>query len=195
MLQEIPVKIVGQIYGNEDPCGWWIYTHIVCCIAKELCTRISVHVMWIIISPSQLYVYQVLLCGRVVHHISTMIIYRSCYLRTHLVTILVPEVLGSALNSAYYVIFKNNMLPLCLLCASYFTAVGMLLKKNYMNFNKLRWLLNTPPYFTGVLIIQYQLHCCCCCLVNFSVFVCFLCSLCLTFPISYRYCIPNTELT
>ncbi len=65
-----PVKVVGQIKGNQDSSGWWVNTHVVSGVVQELGPGISLNIMGVVVTPSELNVNPVLLRCGAVHNIS-----------------------------------------------------------------------------------------------------------------------------
>ena len=61
------MKVISKINGYQGSSRGGINTHIVSSIVQELCSSITLHIMRVIITPSQLYIYPILLCCRAVH--------------------------------------------------------------------------------------------------------------------------------
>ena len=64
------MKIVSQVNTNEHSSRGGVDTHIVSCVIKVLGTCISLNVMGIIVSPSQLYIHPVLLSCGAIHNVT-----------------------------------------------------------------------------------------------------------------------------
>lgn len=71
----LPVQVVCQIYTNQQAGGGRVDTHVVCGVIQELGSSVTLNVMRVVVSPSELDVYPVLLCSCVVHHVPTIRIY------------------------------------------------------------------------------------------------------------------------
>ena len=67
---DLPVEVVGQIYAYQDASGGWVDAHVVCGVVEELGAGVALNVVAVVVAPSQLDVELVLLCCRIVHHIS-----------------------------------------------------------------------------------------------------------------------------
>lgn len=63
------MKVVSQVDGNQHPSGGWVDAHVVCGVVKELGPGVALNVMRIVVTPAQLNVDPVLLCGGAVHHV------------------------------------------------------------------------------------------------------------------------------
>lgn len=63
------MQIVCQINGNEHASRGWVDTHVICGVVQKLGPGISLNVMRVIVSPSELNVNPVLLSGGAVHNI------------------------------------------------------------------------------------------------------------------------------
>ena len=63
----------GEVDGDEGASWGWVDAHVVHCVIKKLCTSVALHVMWVIVSPVQLDVQPVLLCGQPIHCVSVII--------------------------------------------------------------------------------------------------------------------------
>lgn len=64
-----PVQVISQVYGNEHSSGGGVDTHVVCGVVQELGSGVALNVMRVIVSPSELNVNPVFLCGGAVHHV------------------------------------------------------------------------------------------------------------------------------
>lgn len=65
-----PVEVVGQVDGDEHPCGGGVDTHVVRGVVQELGPGVALDVVRVVVAPAQLDVDPVLLRGGAVHHVS-----------------------------------------------------------------------------------------------------------------------------
>lgn len=63
------IQIVSQIDSNKNSSGRRIDGHIICRVIEELCTSISLNIVRVVISPSQLNIQPILLSRRIIHYI------------------------------------------------------------------------------------------------------------------------------
>ena len=63
------MEVVSQVNGNEHPCGGGVDTHVVGGVVQELGSGVTLNVMGVVVTPAQLNVDPVLLCGGAVHHV------------------------------------------------------------------------------------------------------------------------------
>lgn len=63
------IQIVSQIDSDENSSGRRIDGHVICRVIEELCTSISLNIVRVVISPSQLNIQPILLSRRIIHHI------------------------------------------------------------------------------------------------------------------------------
>lgn len=64
------MQVVGQVYSDEQSSGRGVDRHVVCGVVQELGARVPLHVVGVVVAPTQLDVQPVLLCCRVVHCVS-----------------------------------------------------------------------------------------------------------------------------
>lgn len=57
----LPVQVVCQIYTNQQAGGGGVDTHVVCGVIQELGSSVTLNVMRVVVPPSELDVYPVLL--------------------------------------------------------------------------------------------------------------------------------------
>ena len=72
-LGAVPVEVVSEVDGNEDPGGRGVDGHVVGGVVQELGACVPLHVVRVIVAPSQLDVQPVLLRGAAVFHVSATI--------------------------------------------------------------------------------------------------------------------------
>lgn len=63
------MEVVSQVDSNEHPGGGGVDTHVVGGVVQELCPGVALDVMRVIVTPAQLNVNPVFLCGGAVHHV------------------------------------------------------------------------------------------------------------------------------
>lgn len=63
------MQVVSEVNANQQPCWRGIDTHVVCGVIEKLGTGVTLNVMRVVVTPPQLYINPVLLCGSVVHHV------------------------------------------------------------------------------------------------------------------------------
>ena len=54
------MQVVGEVDGDEAACGRWIDRHVVRGVVEELCPRVALDVMRVVVTPPQLDVDPVL---------------------------------------------------------------------------------------------------------------------------------------
>lgn len=65
-----PVQVISQVNGNENAGGGGVDAHVIRGVVQKLGPGVALNVMGVVVSPSQLDVNPVFLCGGAVHHVS-----------------------------------------------------------------------------------------------------------------------------
>ncbi len=64
------MEVVCKIDGHQHTSRGGVNTHVVCGVVEELGAGVSLHVVGVVVAPSQLDVEPVLLCGATIHGVS-----------------------------------------------------------------------------------------------------------------------------
>ena len=64
------MKIVSQVNADEHPCRGGVDTHVVGGVVKVLCACVSLDVMGVVVSPTELDIDPVLLGRGAVHNVT-----------------------------------------------------------------------------------------------------------------------------